>query len=73
MFPFFNDMLFDERFKLHRLRASRFALGIAVLGIGVLAFRDLHLHHTIPIELLVLLAAVAAAKIGAMIYLRLTD
>jgi hypothetical protein len=63
----------DERFQLHRLRASRLALLVGVVAMGVLFWYDyIRFAHT-RIDLLVILVMMAFSKLGAMAYYRTTN
>jgi hypothetical protein len=63
----------DERFLIHRLKASRLALLVGVLAIGALFWYEyIQFAHT-RMDLLAILAIMAFSKLGAMAYYRTTN
>ena len=64
---------FDERFIAHRYKSSRLALAVGMLVVVAWFVYDLHVHERIHVDLLVIAAAMALAKIGAMVWFRITE
>lgn len=60
----------DERFLLHRLKASRFGLIAGLLTILALFFYHVMAGDPPPWDLAAVAAAMAAGKVGAMIYFK---
>ena len=60
----------DERFMLHRLRASRFGLLLGLLAILVLAFYALVAKDELPWDLLIVAGSIVVGKVGAMVYFK---
>ncbi len=65
--------LFDERFVLHRLKATRFAAVITAIAMGGFFYYDLIRNDTIRYDLMTLLGIMVVAKLGATLYYRLTN
>lgn len=65
--------LFDERFVLHRLKATRFAAVVTAVAMAAYYYYELIKTDTIRYDLLVLLGIMVVAKLGATIYYRLTN
>jgi hypothetical protein len=63
----------DERFLIHRLRASHLALFVGVLALGVLFWYEYLLHARTRIDLLAVLIIMAFSKVGAMVHYRATN
>ena len=63
----------DERFVLHRLRATRLSALVAAVSMGVWFNVVLWTQHIYRWDLFIILCLMAAAKIGAMIYYRATN
>ena len=63
----------DERFLMHRLRSTSLAAVVGGVLLGGLAMADLIAHSTTRWDLLGVLAAMAATKVGRMVHLRMTD
>jgi hypothetical protein len=69
-----SERTFDERFLMHRLKASRAALVAGMAAILVWLMVDLLASPAIiRWQLLGILAAMALTKVGAMIYYRRSD
>jgi hypothetical protein len=68
---FLNFFKPDERFIMHRLRSSRFALIVMVVVTAVWFEFELMVNEQIRWDLLIILSASAIAKLGSMIYYRL--
>ena len=69
-----RDRLFgglDERFLLHRLKATRLSLVAGLLAIAFFVFYDFLAHDVLRWEYLVVLGVILAAKLGAMGFYRL--
>ncbi len=65
--------LFDERFVLHRLKATRFAAVVTAIAMGGYYYYELIQADIIRYDLLALLGIMVVAKVGATIYYRLTN
>ena len=63
----------DERFRMHRLYSTRFALIVLLLGILAVFQYQYFKHHVIRWELFWLLVATAIAKLSAMIWFRIKN
>jgi hypothetical protein len=63
----------DERFIAHRHKSSRLALGVGVTLITGWFTYDLMVNDRMHLDLLVILVAMAAAKLVAMAWFRLTE
>ena len=63
----------DERFIMHRYKATRLAIFVGVVIMGALFFREYIINRTIRYDLFVTMLAMAVAKVGAMIYYRRTN
>jgi hypothetical protein len=68
---FFNFLKPDERFIMHRYQSSRVALIVMVLLTAVWFEYELLANHLIRWDLLIILIATMAAKVGSMVYYRL--
>jgi len=68
---FINFFKPDERFIMHRLQSSRFALIVMVLVTAVWFEYDLLVNEQIRWDLFIILSASALAKLGSMVYFRL--
>ena len=62
----------DERFLVHRYRASRLSLIIGVLLLGGWFLYDYYGNDVLHIEIVAILAAMALTKLAAMAYYRMT-
>ncbi len=69
----FLKQLFDERFILHRLKATRFATIVMVLAMAAYFYYELLVTRVTRYDLLVFLVILAVGKIGATVYYRLTN
>lgn len=69
----FPKNLFDERFILHRLKATRFATVITVLAMAVYINIEIIIHHVIRYDLIVFLGILLVSKVAAAVYYRITD
>ncbi len=63
----------DERFIIHRYKATRFAMVIGVVLIAAFFFYAYITHRTIRWDLFIILCATALAKVAAMMYYRRTN
>ena len=63
----------DERFIMHRYRSTRLATIVGVVLMGGWANYELFVNHVLRWDLLIIMAAIALVKVGAMIYYRLTN
>jgi hypothetical protein len=63
----------DERLLMHRLKSTRVAVlvGTAV-ALGFFIY-DAAVHFVIRWDIMIILASIAAAKLGAMLYYRKTN
>ncbi len=69
----FFRQLFDERFILHRLKATRFAAIVMALAMVGYFYYQLFVEHVTRYDLLIFLVILAVSKIGATVYYRLTN
>lgn len=65
-----KDRHIDERFLLHRLRATRFALILGLITIGGWLFSEALVNDAIRWDYLIVIGVISAGKIGAMLYYR---
>ncbi len=70
---FFFEGFFDERFLVHRLKATRFAAVVTVLSMAAYLTWEFFTKDLLRGDLLVFLAILGAAKVAAMAYYRMTD
>lgn len=63
----------DERFIMHRLRSSRFALIVMVVITGVWLEYEFFVNDQMRWDLLIILSASAIAKVVSMIFYRLRE
>ena len=63
----------DERFKMHRLYSTRFAMMIGVITIFVWFVIDTYFYDNLRWDLCVIMLIIVVAKFGAMIYYRITN
>jgi hypothetical protein len=59
---------FDERFQLHRLKATRLAAVTGMVLLGVWFVFDAFVNDVIHWQIMVILVAMAGAKVGSMVY-----
>lgn len=59
---------FDERFQLHRLKATRLAAVTGMVLLGIWFGFDAVMNDVIRWQILVILLAMGAAKVGSMVY-----
>jgi hypothetical protein len=71
MAALFGDLEVDERFRMHRYYSSRFALTVGLILIVAWVFRDLIVLDEWRSDLLIIGAAMGAAKLIAMAYYRI--
>ena len=69
----FLKNLFDERFIMHRLKATRFAAVVTALAMALYTYYEMFKHDVIRVDMIVLLGILAASKLGATIYYRMTN
>ena len=63
----------DERFKMHRLYSTRFAMLIGVIMIAVWFNYEYFANHTLRWDLFIIMVAMAVSKMAAMIYYKKTN
>ena len=68
---FVNFFKPDERFIMHRLRSSRFALIVMVVLTAIWLEYEFFVNDQMRWDLFIILSASAIAKLGSMIYYRL--
>jgi len=68
-----QDRQIDERFLLHRLKATRFALILGMIAMTGWLFYEALVKDVFRWDYLVVIGVIAAGKIGAMLYYRSTD
>jgi hypothetical protein len=61
----------DERFILHRLKATRFALILGLVAIGAFLIFDAIANEVVRYDLLTILGTVTVGKLGGMAYYKL--
>jgi hypothetical protein len=69
---FFFESLFDERFAVHRLKATCFAAVVTALAMAGYFAYEFYVFGVLKMDILVLLGVLAIAKIAAMTYYRFT-
>jgi hypothetical protein len=65
--------MIDERFKIHRWKSTSLAAVVGGLLLGGRWYWETFVNHVPRHDILAILSAMAAVKIGAMVYYRLTD
>lgn len=70
---FFLESMFDERFVIHRLKATRFAAVVTALAMAVYLVYESYFKGVLRTDILILLVILAAAKVAAMTYYRVTE
>ncbi len=65
--------MIDERFVLHRYKASSHAAVVAAVLLASFFLWDFYGHGTVRVDLLTTLCAMAIVKVAAMIYYRRTE
>jgi hypothetical protein len=65
--------MIDERFIMHRYKATRLAMLVGIILMGVLFFREYIATRSIRYDLFGIMLAMAVAKVGAMLYYRRTN
>ncbi len=63
----------DERFIMHRYKATRLAMFVGIILMGVLFFYEYIAYRSIRYDIFAIMVAMAAAKVGAMLYYRRTN
>jgi hypothetical protein len=63
----------DERYLIHRLKATRFAAIVCAILMGTWMCYEFYVRKIFRPDLIVIVGAMAAAKLGAMIYYRRTN
>jgi hypothetical protein len=58
----------DERFIMHRYKATRLALFVGIILMGALFFYEYISIRSIRYDLFIIMCAMAVAKVSAMIY-----
>jgi hypothetical protein len=67
------DRIIDERTAQHRYKATRLATLVGALLMGVYVVYELVSKGTIRWDLFVIMGAMAATKLAAMLYYRITS
>jgi hypothetical protein len=62
----------DERFKMHRYASTRIAVTVGVIVAAAWIYYDYFFKDILQLELLIVMLVMAAVKIAAMVYFRLT-
>lgn len=62
----------DERFMMHRYASTRIAVTVGALVAAVWIYYDYFFRDVLHRELLIVMLVMAAIKVVAMVYLRLT-
>jgi uncharacterized membrane protein len=63
----------DERFIMHRYKATRLAMFVGIILMGVLFFYEYIAYRSIRYDIFTIMVAMAVAKVGAMLYYRRTN
>ena len=63
----------DERFIMHRYKATRVAMIVGVIIMGVFFWYDYISSRAVRWDLLLVVGAMAVAKVGVMLYYRRTN
>jgi hypothetical protein len=65
--------MFDERFIMHRFKATRLSLMVGMIAmVGFFSF-EMFVHREIRWDLLGILVVMAVTKLGAMLYYQRTN
>ena len=62
--------MIDERFLMHRLRSSSYAAMTGAVLMGAWALYNLYGRGIMRWDILIIMSAMAAVKLGAMLYFR---
>lgn len=65
--------MLDERFILHRLKSTSFALMVMIISMGLYVYYELFFNSVIRKDLIIILTIGAVSKVAAMIYYRLNN
>lgn len=65
--------MIDERFLMHRLKSTSLAGLVGAVALGVWFSYLYYIKHEARWDLFVILAIIAAVKLGAMVYYRRTE
>ena len=63
----------DERFIMHRYKATRVAMVVGLIGMGAFFWFDYISNRMIRWDLLLIMGAMAVTKVGVMLYYRKTN
>jgi hypothetical protein len=63
----------DERFKLHQLRSTRFAMLVTILALAVIFYYELIAVKSVRWDIFTVLSIAAVAKISALIYYKIIN
>jgi hypothetical protein len=69
----FKKWMFDERFLMHRLYSTRFAVVVTAVLMGIWFEYELLANGVYHWDIFAFLIVLAVSKVAAMIYYRLTD
>jgi len=62
----------DERFVMHRYYSTRWAVLVGVIMMASWVNYEYFYNHTLHLDLVIIMSAMAITKIAVMIFLRLT-
>ena len=65
--------MIDERFILHRLKSTSFALMVMIVAIGLYIYYELFFNSIVRKDLIIILSIGAISKVAAMVYYRLRN
>jgi len=65
--------MIDERFILHRLKSTSFALLVMIVAIGLYTYYELFFNSIVRKDLIIILSIGAISKVAAMVYYRLRN
>ena len=63
----------DERFIIHRYKATRVAMMVGIILMGVFFWYEYISNRMVRWDLLLIMGAMAVAKVGVMLYYRRTN
>lgn len=72
MRDFFKEMA-DERFVLHRYKATRFSIIVTAITVVVIYNYDFLVNHIINKNMLIVMSVMVVSKLVAMLYYRFTN
>ncbi len=70
---FWKRAALDERFVMHRLYSTRFAVVVSAVIMGLWFYYDMVVNEVYHWDIFIFLVVMAVAKLSAMLYYQFTD